>query len=230
MPAAGIRAAGITCRRHPRGGPRQARRPMNAAVSSPRASMVSGVWPLDPAARASSNKVTGPVRGQPVGPGQLPRRRRDVRLRLSRGPPFGWGWLGNAPRRARPCQSAAEISAGRQATARLTARQVRRRHRIKVIRGNGAPQNRSTADRRECAGSVRRGAPVRRPSRMELIFAVRGHAGLLRSDRRRRVWCRCCGDAYQPCLPREMKPLPPGSRYLGTCDDSGPVRRLTCSC
>src|SRR5258708_1720896 len=26
------------------------------------------------------------------------------------GSPFGWGWYGSAPRRARPCQSAAEIS------------------------------------------------------------------------------------------------------------------------
>jgi hypothetical protein len=32
------------------------------------------------------------------------------------------------------------------------SRQVRRRHRITVIRPTGAPQNRSTTDRRECAG------------------------------------------------------------------------------
>ena len=35
---------------------------------------------------------------------------------------------------------------------RLAARQVRRRHRIPVIRATGAPQNRSSADSRECAG------------------------------------------------------------------------------
>jgi hypothetical protein len=59
----------------------------------------------------------------------------------------------------------------------------------------------------------RRGALVRRPSRLELIFAVRGHAGLLRSDRRRRVWGRCCGNAYHLCSPRGPKPLPPGHGF-----------------
>src|SRR4029077_2954309 len=41
--------------------------------------------------------------------------------------------------------------AGRRATARLAARQVRRRHRIPVIRATGTPQNRSSADSRACA-------------------------------------------------------------------------------
>jgi hypothetical protein len=45
---------------------------------------------------------------------------------------------------------------------------------------------------------------------MELIFAVRGHAGLLRSDRRRRVWGRCCGDAYQLVHREGRNPYPPG--------------------
>ena len=45
-----------------------------------------------------------------------------------------------------------KIRAGRRATTRLAARQVRRRHLITVIRATGAPQNRSTMDRRECAG------------------------------------------------------------------------------
>jgi hypothetical protein len=45
-----------------------------------------------------------------------------------------------------------KFPAGRRATTRLAARQVRRRHRITVIRPTGAPQTRSTTDRRECAG------------------------------------------------------------------------------
>jgi len=39
-------------------------------------------------------------------------------------------------------------------TTKLAARQVRRRHRIMVIRATGAPQNRSPADCRACAGSA----------------------------------------------------------------------------
>src|SRR6266511_162502 len=50
--------------------------------------------------------------------------------------------------------------AGRRATPRLAARQVRRRHRIMVIRATGAPQNRSSADSRACAGS---GQPLPSP-------------------------------------------------------------------
>src|SRR2546428_529206 len=46
-----------------------------------------------------------------------------------------------------------EFPAGRRAATRLAARQVRRRHRILVIRATGAPQNRSSTDSRECAGS-----------------------------------------------------------------------------
>jgi hypothetical protein len=42
-------------------------------------------------------------------------------------------------------------SAGRRATASLAASQVRRRHRILVIRPTGAPQNRSTAYRADLA-------------------------------------------------------------------------------
>jgi hypothetical protein len=44
------------------------------------------------------------------------------------------GWLGHVPRRARRCQSIAEISCREAATASLAARQARRRHRIKAIR------------------------------------------------------------------------------------------------
>ena len=45
-----------------------------------------------------------------------------------------------------------KFPAGRRATASVAARQVRRRHRILVIRAAGVPQNRSSMDRRECAG------------------------------------------------------------------------------
>ena len=41
-----------------------------------------------------------------------------------------------------------KFPAGRRATTRLAARQVRRRHRILVIRATGAPQNRSSAHSR----------------------------------------------------------------------------------
>jgi hypothetical protein len=47
-----------------------------------------------------------------------------------------------------------------RATIRLAARQVRRRHRILVIRATGAPQIRSPADGRACAGS---GQPLPSP-------------------------------------------------------------------
>jgi hypothetical protein len=124
-----------------------------------------------------------------------------------------------------------KFPAGRQATASLAARQVRRRHRITVIRATGAPQNRSTTDRRECAGS----GPPRRPCSPSFKNGIDicQFAGTL----------DCCGaiagaefgvDAAEMRTNRVHRegrnPYPPGSRHLGTCDDSGPVRRLTCSC
>src|SRR5712691_3262936 len=84
--------------------------------------------------------------------------RGSLAARCSRRISLRLGWLA-ALQLARPCQSAAEISAGRRATTRLAARQVRRRHRITVIRATGAPQNRSTMDRREC-GRVEQIRPV----------------------------------------------------------------------
>jgi hypothetical protein len=53
-----------------------------------------------------------------------------------------------------------KFPAGRRAATRLAAGQVRRRHRIMVIRAAGAPQNRSSADSRACAGS---GQPLPSP-------------------------------------------------------------------
>jgi len=118
-----------------------------------------------------------------------------------RGSPFGWNPLGSTPWRARACRTSAEIPAGRWATARLAARQVRRRHWITVIRPTGAPQNRSTTDRRECAGcgpllpppwiALRR-APVRarlgRPAAQRARRAHRaaGPVGTIRCARRDR--------------------------------------------
>lgn len=55
--------------------------------------------------------------------------------------------------------------------------------------------------------AVRHGAPVRRCSRMELIFAVRGHAGLLRSDCRGRVE-RDAAEMRTNCVHREGETLP----------------------
>jgi hypothetical protein len=52
-------------------------------------------------------------------------------------------------------------SAGSGCVARLAAKQVRRRHPIMVIRATGAPQNRSPAGSRACAGS---GQPLPSPS------------------------------------------------------------------
>jgi hypothetical protein len=63
------------------------------------------------------------------------------------------GWFGSAPGGLAHVNPLLKIPAGRRATARLAARQVRRRHRITMIRTTGAPQTRSTMDRRECAGS-----------------------------------------------------------------------------
>jgi len=63
---------------------------------------------------------------------------------------FGWSPARQQPRRARPCQYAAEIPARRR-TARLAARQVNTRHRIMVIRPVGARQNRPPADCSACA-------------------------------------------------------------------------------
>ena len=55
--------------------------------------------------------------------------------------PFGRGWPGSAPRRARPCRTRAGIPAGRRATASLPPGQVSRRHRITMIHATrpGAP-------------------------------------------------------------------------------------------
>jgi hypothetical protein len=79
---------------------------------------------------------------------------RRISLRLE----FAW----QHPRRSRPCQSASEkFLAGRRATIRLAARQVGSRHRIMVIRATAAPQNRSPADGRACAGC---GQPLPSPS------------------------------------------------------------------
>src|SRR6266496_4176983 len=72
-----------------------------------------------------------------------------------------------------------KIPAGRRATARLAARQVSRRHLILVIRETGAPQHRSSMDRRECAGC---GRFCRRPGlhyyayRRERAWADRRHS------------------------------------------------------
>jgi hypothetical protein len=77
---------------------------------------------------------------------------RRIALRFSRcsvlteDPPLaGLAWPGSAAGRTRPCQSAAEISCREAATTRLAARQVRRLHRITVIRATRAPQGRFPA-------------------------------------------------------------------------------------
>jgi hypothetical protein len=66
-----------------------------------------------------------------------------------------------------------KFPAGRRATTNLAARQVRRHHRIKVIGATGAPQNRSTTDRRECAGC---GPPL--PDRSALYGVLAETEGL----------------------------------------------------
>ena len=72
------------------------------------------------------------------------------------------GWFGSAPGSLAHVSPLLEFPAGRRAAASVAARQVRRYHRITVIRATGAPQNRSSTDRRECAGS---GQPLRRTVR-----------------------------------------------------------------
>src|SRR5450755_1959377 len=76
-----------------------------------------------------------------------------------------------------------KFPARRRATARLAARQVRRHHRITVIRATGAPQTRSSADSRECAGfgpGTGHADPVhrrRRPPRRLRPAYLAGRAG-----------------------------------------------------
>ncbi len=67
-------------------------------------------------------------------------------------PSVGIGWAAHPGGLAR-VKPLLKFPAGRRAIASLAARQVTRRHRITVIRAAGAPQNRSTTDRREYAGS-----------------------------------------------------------------------------
>ena len=94
------------------------------------------------------------------------------------------GRLGSAPRGSPMPIQLPKFPAGRRATARLAARKVRRRHRITVIRATGAPQNRSTMDRRECAG---RGPLLPSPWIALLCVAVRARLGRPAAQRARRA-------------------------------------------
>src|SRR5258707_5234799 len=56
------------------------------------------------------------------------------------GSPFGWNSPGSTPGGLAHVNPLLKVPAGRRATARLAARQVRRHHRITVIRATGAPR------------------------------------------------------------------------------------------
>ena len=105
--------------------------------------------PADSPAKAMSDGAV-PLAG---GPGRRPERRRPRPGTL-----------------ARPGQSAAGFPAGSRATTRLAARQVKRPHRIPVIRATGAPQ----PGRGEVRGDVGGDARV-----------LRGHAERAGVDYRR---------------------------------------------
>ena len=95
-------------------------------------------------------------------------------------PSVGIGWAAHPGGLAR-AKPLLKFPAGRRAIDSLAARQVTRRHRITVIRAAGAPQNRSTTDRREYAGS----GPLL-PSPWIALLRVPVTARLLRPTR------RCC--------------------------------------
>jgi hypothetical protein len=79
-------------------------------------------------------------------------------------------------------------SAGRGCITRLAARQVRRRHPIMVIRATGAPQNRSPAGSRACAGS---GQPLPSPSIALLRVPVTAPRQTVRACRIGSPMCLC---------------------------------------
>jgi hypothetical protein len=106
---------------------------------------------------------------------------------LTEDPPW-LGWAGSGPGRTPPCQSAAEISCREPATFTLAARQVRRPHRITVIRATRAPQGQFPAAAVRMLVPARPGATPCAPSFKNGIDICSSRAaGLLRSNRRRRV-------------------------------------------
>jgi hypothetical protein len=105
------------------------------------------------------------------------------------------------------CLPGRDRLAGRRATARLAARQLRRRHRITVIRPTGAPQNRSTTDRRECAGC---GPLLPPPWNALLRVPVRARLGRPAAQRARRAH-RAAGPVGTIRRARRDRGVQPGS-------------------
>ena len=83
-------------------------------------------------------------------------------------------------------------SAGSGCVARLAAKQVRRRHPIMVIRATGAPQNRSSADSRACAGAGQ-------PHRLADVLVQRHRNAAMHALSELAVVR--AGQAKVPCLP-----------------------------
>src|ERR1700674_2962436 len=106
-------------------------------------------------------------------------------------------------------------------TLSFAARQVRRRHRITVIRATGAPQNRSSTDSRECAGS---GQPLPSPWIAPLRVPVTARLGRPPGSAAsaRRPACTT-PPATRPCSPFRELALVRAGRNLarGRLDEAG---------